>query len=1063
MIKGMINKAVALLAVSLLLVSCNENELWQNPQTEARDGYVMLNFKTEIPAMQEVVTRAVDPDGGGVQDMTLFCFDSYGLFISTVKAGVTVQKPGPEEMEGTFKAEVPENTRTIHFLANQNMDEFKEDSFRNKSESEVMAVLEGSSGRMIYWGRFACDAENDSNIAEQMTASGNSVRLIRNHARISVDNPENNGHIVITGFAVCNTNAFGTVAPYHPKKGFDFTWPSSDAPFVTLPMNDAKMSDVTDVTSSMSQYVFECENSTDDPVSVILRGHLPGQHEEKYYRVLLIGDKGEQLLVRRSHHYKLHINGALSFGQASFAEALEAAATNNVWISISDEVNEVEDTDYILTVEKTFVVLDESFTENGGSYTLNYTIRGKNDKAITGADAATVSWIDNGVATQTFEPKFEVDVDGVGQGQIQIHLLRLGNNEKLEGTLLVKKGRLQRKIKVITIKKQSFVPAWVGTEIYGNLGNDASKNNRAHVTAMFTIPESCPKELFPMNVYLSVGDLDIRNASGMELPVVREADNDWYSSGEISSVYQDSEPDYKFVYTADGPGVQRVYFENILNQKDDYEGTLYIEAEYFETMRRKFKYSTNLVSITVQGLNKYDAGGSGVQDEAIYYRLVPQKKGANVQFDMLLAERSDNDQGAGNANPTNAQDKDEFLLYSQYLDYYKDGEESDAGVTAFDCTFYPEQSATWWNKNNPQGGRMLMFKPRDGVLNNPPQGRGKYSIYMKTNRARSAEVIRIASNDNRLEPVLSEDEDGDNPGIYGGRSYRSTTFELANYTPFRFGARVKYGSNDWQGATDEPDRTATTDAISADIPEKITSLEWTYQPDQRVNIGIDVTSFAGFDGKSVDPFGEPFEIYIDAPMLKIDASRLAENRLDGTKLKAHPTIPGRFVYTVSADRETERRYGTNDIANTDNIASSQRGERKTLPFLVNSVVSAGDIVISSDESQVVYYSKTFRVSNKSITGKLQYRNADGMVQDIPKDAFVSFERTRNGSRIGSVSVIAAGQYELRLRKEYEFNWYTDEVELHYTGDGGTVYHATYPSLSSLFASPHIVLEPSAGE
>ena len=95
--------------------------------------------------------------------------------------------------------------------------------------------------------------------------------------------------------------------------------------------------------------------------------------------------------MRRNHHYKLHIEGALSFGQASFAEALEAAATNNVWISISDEVNEVEDTDYILTVEKTFVVLDESFTENGGSYTLNYTIKGKNDKAITEADAATVS------------------------------------------------------------------------------------------------------------------------------------------------------------------------------------------------------------------------------------------------------------------------------------------------------------------------------------------------------------------------------------------------------------------------------------------------------------------------------------------------------------------------------------------------------------------------------------------------------------------------------------------------------------------------------------------------
>lgn len=98
-----------------------------------------------------------------------------------------------------------------------------------------MAVLEGSSGRMIYWGRFACDAGNDSNIAEQMATSGNSVKLIRNHARISVDNPDNNGHIVITGFAVCNTNAFGTVAPHHPKKGFDFTWPSSDDPSSRFP------------------------------------------------------------------------------------------------------------------------------------------------------------------------------------------------------------------------------------------------------------------------------------------------------------------------------------------------------------------------------------------------------------------------------------------------------------------------------------------------------------------------------------------------------------------------------------------------------------------------------------------------------------------------------------------------------------------------------------------------------------------------------------------------------------------------------------------------------------
>ena len=44
MIKEIIDKLVALLAVSALLASCSESELWQNPQTEARDGYICLLY-----------------------------------------------------------------------------------------------------------------------------------------------------------------------------------------------------------------------------------------------------------------------------------------------------------------------------------------------------------------------------------------------------------------------------------------------------------------------------------------------------------------------------------------------------------------------------------------------------------------------------------------------------------------------------------------------------------------------------------------------------------------------------------------------------------------------------------------------------------------------------------------------------------------------------------------------------------------------------------------------------------------------------------------------------------
>lgn len=84
------------------------------------------------------------------------------------------------------------------------------------------------------------------------------------------------------------------------------------------------------------------------------------------------------------------------------------------------------------------------------------------------------------------------------------------------------------------------------------------------------------------------------------------------------------------------------------------------------------------------------------------------------------------------------------------------------------------------------------------------------------------------------------------------------------------------------------------------------------------------------------------------------------------------------------------------------------------------------------------------------------------MQPMPQNAFVSFERVRNGSRIGAVTVISNGTYELRLRKEYEFNWYTDEVEFHYEGTDGTMYHKTYQNLAALFASPNVVLEAAEG-
>lgn len=338
-----------------------------------------------------------------------------------------------------------------------------------------------------------------------------------------------------------------------------------------------------------------------------------------------------------------------------------------------------------------------------------------------------------------------------------------------------------------------------------------------------------------------------------------------------------------------------------------------------------------------------------------------------------------------------------------------------------------------------------MFKPREEIIGYPPNGTGKYSIYMKSNRPKSAEVIRIASNRTGVAAVLPEDASQD--GTYAGNAYRSVTFELANYNPFRFGTRLDYANKGWKG--EEPDRVSNP---AADVPELITPLEWTYEPGKPVDIAIDITSFAGTDSKSVNPFGEAFEVYIDAPMLE-----LGSNPALGDKLSE--VSPGRFVYKVDADREKERTYFPNsEVINKDKTPGTtvnQSGERKTLHFTTKSIVSAGDITVSSNEEQVVFYSKTFRITNEPMTGKIYYTDESGIQKPISAKTFVSFERVSNGSRIGTVTITGDGSYELRLRKEYSFNWDNHAVKFRCEVDG-QVYSATYSSLAELFKAQNEV-------
>jgi hypothetical protein len=200
----------------------------------------------------------------------------------------------------------------------------------------------------------------------------------------------------------------------------------------------------------------------------------------------------------------------------------------------------------------------------------------------------------------------------------------------------------------------------------------------------------------------------------------------------------------------------------------------------------------------------------------------------------------------------------------------------------------------------------------------------------------------------------------------------------------------------------------------------------------------------------VDPFGTEFDIYIDAPMLKLDEND--EHVLAGRLFK-DDNVPGRFIYRVNADRETERAAGFAPAALVDDKATNQSGERKRLTFKTKDIVSAGDIVISSDQTKVVFYDKKFRVQNNSLTGVLHYRRkSDGAVLPVPAGSFVPFEVLPTYNRIGAISIAENGAFELRLRSEYEYDWNTDDVKFQFVGEDGKIYEKTLDSLSYLNGS-----------
>ena len=1055
----------------------NDDAYQPLPDITIPEGYTRIDFTANISDLKSVDTRAVDPDGLDLNNMTLFCFNEYGLYISSEVAYLNTHTVD----SGTFSAIIPNNTHIIHFLANHSEGLYDDSNFPGQTESMVIANMEGGSGMLVYWSRFEKDATSEKSISEQIAdlsyqvnnTTVNGVKLIRNQAKITIDQWETK-EFVVTGYRTVNIPAFGSVAPHHPERHFDIVndWETTDE-FVTLPNNQSLMTDITDINTKPEDYIFETINSGDRLVSVIIRGHRPGETvaDDKYYRVVLQNEDGSNFMIRRNHHYNIHIVGMLSFGQDSFEEALNGAASNNAWISIDEWVNEISDGTETLWVEQiAYVLSSDQYAGTNWTLPYKYTIDNRGS-----AEAPTVTWLDNNVAYDNITNNYNKTT---GEGEITLRLYPMyEGNEQQVGSLLIKKGKLQRKITIYIIRTQVFTPSWISSQVYGVADE--------HVTLMFTVPDTCPDALFPFTVLVSVNHLDVRSSSGEQLPV--------YIKGEEGYFGNDWEGiNYKYAYTVTEPGKHRLHMRSILQHQDGDTESVHLEANFFETITKTAifsGYDQVHRRIFIDNLHAY--GNIYADDEMLYYMLVPQKRAHPLVFTIMLQERqADGTYKPYDHAPTYNSPEwhkngcDEFLIYSKtfsdYRTYYDNNEDVYEEIQDLawegDVILFSEDT---WSTN----GRVMAFRTQDYKTSPSTsdmyglQDDGTYNIFLLTNSTNNNDVVRVASNNHMSPHAFKYKRDGITPITdhnYDGNEYRSVIFDVAHYRPYRFAAQVKV--SDGQNTVVTPSNSELlSNEVHGSQDEAVDDVKLSYKPGQKVDILFDITSFKGSDGCSVHPFGEHFgdhfEVYIDAPMLEIDYERYPEswyNENNGSglnvdKLRRDPTTPGRFIYTVDRHRNHEREFGAEglSVVNVDSSTTQfnkfgskepvvgsidQTGERKSLPFKKSSITAGGNIHISTDKDKVIFWDKTFNVETSHIKGEIYYRDEQGK-HPVPHNAFVAFVCLRTGARIGVATIYEDGKFELNLREEYKYDWTDDPIDFYYTiedSDGNKItYNLNY--------------------
>ena len=606
-----------------MLSGCVDPDMGNTGGNTSLPDELSLRFSFTIPGNTVVNTRSIDPDGEPVSSIWLFLFNESGYYLGHVRANeVTYQKTDTNE-EGTFSTpSIPSTVRRIHFIANYNAADVDDSELLNRTEKEVMTRFTSSSGRLVYWGRkvFNSETELTSYFKDNSTSP---IILYRNQAAVTYQKAENvTDEFEIQGFAICNTYAKGTVVPYNHQNetnpfDFDLTTESQGRAvhdYVTLCSGEdlikATDPEDTEVQNEWGlRYIFEHENAQDDPMFAIFK--IDG----KYYKLMIVDDQSNPYKIIRNHRYIFNFHSAppTTLGYATFEEAKNGVAANNVWVSIDNELPSIGDGTSALTIEgETTRIYTERKDE-----VINFTCTG----GIT-SDQVTATWLSNeGLASSDLNLQYD---PATGKGSVTVSLNEIADTPQY-GTLQIKAGKYPRTIQIVYLNKFDFAPVWTSSSVPRRSGEP--------VSIVFNIPDTYPEELFPVECKISCNLFDANTNNQLE--VIEEE-----TAFTIDGVKVERDWDYKYVYKADKPGLHRVDFKTLINSYPDNPATekevltWFLEAPYFNTIER----TINMVNdeYADQKIIIYETTLNGNQASGTYEREIAPIKGQTFDLKFYL-------------------------------------------------------------------------------------------------------------------------------------------------------------------------------------------------------------------------------------------------------------------------------------------------------------------------------------------------------------------------------------------------------------------------------------------